>query len=473
MLLLAVSRLLQLALVVASIKIATTLMPPSEIARVYLITSLFSISALLFINPVGMFINRRLNVWNANGTVRSHFGLFWLYVVAVGLVVYLLLAAIASTQILPFPPDGLLAAVVASMLVSATFNQTVVPGLNLLGRRNWFNLLTVLTGTMGLLVSVWAILHFSRKAEFWQFGVICGNFIVAIWGCKLFYNNLSVRCEPTRLTKTHLATVAAFALPIAATVSLGWVQSQSYRFIMQSLLGLRELGLFAAGYGISVGLISAFESIFTAYLYPRFYKQISNHDHLVQSEAWNDYAQAIFPSLVLVGALILSTAPELARTMLGPEFHSAYEYVGWGVGAELARVGAAVYAMVAHARMKTRLLLVPALVGAGLSLALIAWWLPLFASNGIGAALMLSSVAVFVLTLLATRGQLTTKFPLGRLMKGVAMGLGLFGLSEFLRWMAFETGIVTTLLHLGMVGLVFGGLQFVLLKPVIKIGEKS
>jgi len=473
MLLLAVSRLLQLALVFASIKIATTLMPPAEMARVYLITSLFSITALLFINPAGMFVNRRLNVWNENGTVRGHFVLFWLYAVAVGLFVYLLLAAIASTQILPFPPDGLLAAVVAGTLASATFNQTVVPGLNLLGHRNWFNLLTVFTGAIGLLVSVWAITHFSRRAEFWQFGVICGNFVVALWGCKLFYDKLNGRREPVRLTKTQLATAAAFALPIAATVGLGWVQSQSYRFIMESSLGLHELGLFASGYGISVGLISAFESIFNAYLYPRFYKRISSHALVDQSEAWKEYAQAMFPSLMLVGALIFSTAPELARTMLGPEFHSAHEYVGWGVVAELARVGAAVYAMVAHARMNTRLLLVPALVGAALSLTLIAWWLPLFASKGVGAALMLSSVTVFVLTLLATRRQLTTRFPLDRLMMGLAMGLGLFGLSEFLRWMAFDTGLATTLLHLGMVGLAFVGLQFVLLKPVMRIGQAS
>jgi hypothetical protein len=39
--------------------------------------------------------------------------------------------------------------------------------------------------------------------------------------------------------------------------------------------------------------------------------------------------------------------------------------------------------------------------------------------------------------------------------------------------MAFDTGLATTLLHLGMVGLAFVGLQFVLLKPVMRIGQAS
>lgn len=473
MLLLALSRLLQLALVFAGIKIATTLMPPAEMARVYLITSLFSITALVFINPVGMFINRRLNTWNENGTIRGYFTLFWLYASGMGLVVYLLLAVVSSTGILPFPSAGLLAAVVAGTLMTATFNQTVIPGLNLLGHRSWFNLLTVITSLTSLLVSVWAISHLSLRAEFWQVGVICGNLIGAIWGCKLFYQKLNKLTTYVRPTRRHLKSFVAFTLPIAAVVGLSWTQNQSYRFFIESSLGLHELGLFAAGYGISVGLISAWESILTAYLYPRLYKRISNQNLTNQSDAWNEYAQVMLPSVVLVGFLVFVCAPELARAMLGPQFYSSKEYVGWGVLAELGRVGGTVYAMVAHARMNTRPLIFPALAGAALSLALIALWLPAFAAHGVGAALMVSSITLFILTFLTSNRMLVIRFPIDRLLVALIMGLGLFVLGAILRWLASDTSVASTLAYLSIVGLAFLGLQFILLKPFIKIVQAS
>lgn len=468
MLLLAISRIIQLALTFAGIKIATTLMTPSEMARVYLITSLFSIAALFFINPVGMFINRRLNTWNKNGTIRGFFALFWLYVSGVGLVVYLLLSAVYAYDVLPFPRDRLLAVVVSATLISATLNQTAVPSLNLIGHQNWFNLLTVITGVTSLMVSYWAVTFLSVRAEFWQFGVICGNLIGSLWGLALFYKKINKLNAHVHITSVQLTAFVAFTLPIAATAGLGWVQSQSYRFLMETSVGLNELGLFAAGYGISVGLISAWESILTAYLYPRFYKRISTHELAQQSEAWTEYAQAMLPSIVLVGFLVLACSPELARAMLGQQFYSAKDYAGWGAVAEVARVGAAVFAMVAHIRMATRTLLVPALASATLSLGMIFWWLPLFESDGVGAALMISSIVLFALTYLIAKPMLAIKFTSSRVLKSLVMGICLFGLSGFLRGLISDIGIVSTLYHLAVVGTAFIGFQYVLLKPFLK-----
>lgn len=473
MLLISLSRLLQLALVFAGIKIATTLMPPAEMARVYLITSLFSITALVFINPVGMFINRRLNSWNNNGTAHCYFTLFWLYALGISLIVYVIVVAVGSSDILPFPSVGLLAAVVAGTLMAATFNQTVIPGLNLLGHQGWFNLLTVITSLISLLASIWAILNLSLRAEFWQLGVICGNLIGAIWGCKLFYQKLNRQTMYVPPTRRHFKSFVAFTLPIAAVVGLGWIQNQSYRFFIESSLGLHELGLFATGYGISVGLISAWESVLTAYLYPRLYKRISNQYLTNQSDAWNEYAQVMLPSVILVGFLVFVCAPELARVMLGPQFYSSKEYVGWGVMAELGRVGGTVYAMVAHARMNTKPLIFPALTGAALSLALIALWLPEFAAHGVGAALMVSSITLFTLTFITSNNMMAINFPIDRLLVALTMGLGLFVLGAILRSLVPDTSVASALAYLSIVGLTFLGLQFILLRPFIKIVQAS
>ena len=50
-----------------------------------------------------------------------------------------------------------------------------------------------------------------------------------------------------------------FAWPVALSAGLGYVQGQGYRYILDSKIGLEELGLFSAGYGISFGIMAGIE----------------------------------------------------------------------------------------------------------------------------------------------------------------------------------------------------------------------
>ena len=88
MLLILFGRAAQILLLFATIKIATTILLPSELAKVYLMTSLFTFFALIFINPIGMFINRRIHSWNNAGIVKKYFNYFWLYLISISLVAF-------------------------------------------------------------------------------------------------------------------------------------------------------------------------------------------------------------------------------------------------------------------------------------------------------------------------------------------------------------------------------------------------
>jgi O-antigen/teichoic acid export membrane protein len=466
---LVISRLIQMGLIFAGIKIATTLMPPAEMAKVYLIASLFALAALVLINPAGVFISRRLIEWNQSGKIRGHLRRFWFYSLAAGLFVFLMVLALHAAQLLAFSSGFVLAALVAGTLVSTTLNQTVIPGLNLLGYRSWFSILGTLTTLATLLISVGMVTYFAPNAESWQIGIIGGNIIVALWGCKILYSKVSRPTAINKITPSEIKGTALFAIPVAATVSLAWIQNQSYRFIMESSIGLHELGLFATGLGISIALMGAFEATLNAYFYPSFYERISSNHIDEQANAWNDLAQAIIPSCVLVGAFILVTGPEIARTVLGPEFLYAQAYVAWGVFSELGRIGASIYALVAHARMNTRILLVPAITGAALSVALITWWMPLHGTHGAGAALMVASVIAFVVTGQICKRHLRIRFPTRTLFFALAMALCLFALSSLLRWVEKDMGSHAALIHIGLIGLVFLGFQFMLIRPQLKL----
>lgn len=469
MLLIALGRVAQFLLLFATIKVSTTLLPPAEMAKVYLVSSIVAFYAMLLLNPVGMFMNRRLHSWNADGKVQHYYNYFWIYLIVVcGFAVVSLRVFIETGWIDIHTTTGRALLLVGGSLLIATLNQVVIPGLNLLGYRGWFVALTVASVAASLIAAIIFVVEFSSSAENWIFGLLVGQLIFAAVGWKVFFAKLNVCNVLEKPTRQHIGILFEFAWPISIAVGLGWAQTQSYRFMMESKLDLQSLGLFAAGYGIAAGLISAFESIFTAYLQPIFYKRISNENLIDQAKAWSDYSEAIIPSLLLVGFYILATTTELTRVMLGPEYLSSSEFIMWGVIAELARVGVGIYGMVAHARMKTRLLLVPSFVGACLSVALIWWLMPIYGSSGVGAGLVLSSVTAFGFIYVSTAKEFAQNFPRRMVIKSMFMGGGLVLLAEVSRWVVGESGsFATSFAKLFVVGVIFLFFQYILLRPLL------
>jgi len=474
MLLIALGRIVQFLLLFVTIKVSTTLLPPAEMAKVFLVSSIVAFYALLLLNPVGMFMNRRLHVWNEAGKVQHYYNYFWIYLVVVcGIAVVSLELFVKVGWIGVHTTTGWALLLVGGSLLFATANQVVIPGLNLLGYRGWFVVLTLATAAMSLVMAIISVIEFAPKAENWICGLLVGQLVFALVGWTIFFGKLNVRDSSQKITKRHVNALIGFAWPISIAVGLGWVQTQSYRFMMESSLGLHALGLFAAGYGISAGIISAFESVFTTYLQPIFYKDISNDNVLEQSKAWREYAGAIFPSLMLVGFVILATASELTRAMLGSEYWLSSQFIVWGVIAELARVASGIYGMIAHARMKTRLLLVPSLLGASLSIALIWWLIPKYGSNGVGVALMLSSMAAFIGTYISTCNEFAVNFPRRMLIISLCMGTGLILFAEILRWAMGKNGsLVAVAAQLFVVGIIFIIFQYILLRPLLHGNRK-
>lgn len=468
MIIIAFGRIAQMILMFATIKIVTTLLPPSEMAKVYLVGAAVSFYALLLLNPVGMFMNRRLHAWNAASKVQYFYKLFWFYLVAVCLVAEISFYLFLKLEWISIHSEvGWTLVLIAGSLLFSTLNQVVIPGLNLLDHRGWFVSLTVATSVISLLLAITMVLVFGLKAEYWMIGLFLGQLIIGCVGWKIFYRSLNKFSNMKNITKEHIHVMFGFTWPISLAVGLGWLQSQGYRFLMESNLGLHELGLFAAGYGISAGLISAFESVFTTYLQPNFYKNISIENETGQAKAWGDYAGAIFPSMILIGFFIVGMAPELTRVMLGREYWSASHFIVWGVLAELARVASGVYGMIAHGRMKTKLLIIPSVVGAVLSVGLILWLMPVYKSNGVGIGLMLSSLIACALTYMFTRNEYKSVLPRVLMMRGVFMGIGVILIADFLRWILGTDGeFVSALINLLLVGIVTVGFEYFQLRPL-------
>jgi len=275
------------------------------------------------------------------------------------------------------------------------------------------------------------------------------------------------------LSQSALQGLMNFAWPISVAVSLGWVQSQSYRFIVEHSLGLHELGLFAAGYGISVGLTAGFESMITTYFQSIFYKQVNAEAEGSADAAWHAYARSVLPSITLTAFFIIGVAPQLTSLLLSAEYGSSYQYVMWGAGAELCRITIAVFALFAHAKMMTRILIYPNLLGAVLAVALVWLLVPSYGIAGVGPALALSLLCSLLLAMYITAKFTVLNFSLKIVWLPVFMGSALILIARmpfsYLNAESTPATMIFTLLGTASVFCIF---QIYLLSDALGLKEK-
>lgn len=474
MLVVAIGRVVQFALLLLTLRLATTFLSPAEMGKVSILTATVAFFALLFLNPVGMFMNRRLHAWNEKGLVKNYLRHFWLYLLLVNLTSALTLVILRQLNIFNSNMGiGWLLFLVCGNLAFGTLNQVAIPGLNLLGNRVLFTILTVATAFSSLIIALILVYAKLPSAEYWSLGILSGQIVIGLLGLYFLNDRLkqiNVGSVTTiKLSISHLKRLLHFCWPIAIAVGLGWIQNQGYRYQMEEHLGLAELGLFVAGYGISAGLISGFDSIFGTYFQPKFYKQISLDNIQQQTDAWVEYAQAILPALLLTSLFIMATAPELTQLLLGSAYKPSSNFVAWGAVAEWARVSTGVFGLVAHARMNTKLLLGPNLIGAVLSITLIYFLAPSYGSNGVGFGLMFAAMMTFMLSIYVTKKNLEITLPLKYFLKSSLMGVGLLLAAESLRWgYGSNYSHISSFVRLCIIGLCFLIFQYMMVIPALQ-----
>lgn len=357
----------------------TTLLDPAQMGQVSLVATITALFALLLVNPVGMFVNRRLHKWAETGALRPRLHAFFVYLIFVAVLSGSIVGLAAwGGRMEVGMTFGALAALVGGSLLFNTIIQTFVPSLNMLGRIRLFVVLTISGLVLNLALSVAFVRIFGPSAFLWLGGAVVGQALLSALAYRLFFQDISTGPLWAAINRDQLKRLVAFSWPVAIAVGLAWAQMQGYRFLIAKQEGLTALGLFTAGYGLAAAMISAIEQILTSWFQPAFYRAANSDDPPTHDGAWRQYAGAMLP-LSIVGLLALvSSARDLVALMLGPAFQSVTTYVELGAVAECTRVWVGVFTLAAHLKLKTRLLLMPGAVGTLLTLSLMHFLLPLY-----------------------------------------------------------------------------------------------
>ena len=423
-------RTLQVTSTLISVRVVTTLLGPAEIGRMNLVVSLVSLFSLLLISPVANYVARQSIEWNLDNQLLGallRFGLFLVVSVLVSATVVLVIESSVGigTQI---NRGWLIGFVVANLFFSGLVS-TVTTIINTIGHRVWFVLLVNLAAWSGLGVAYILVMKWGVAAEHWLEGLLLGQIVVAVIATVVVYK-LSRRPKPKQSNPAiHsspgfvLHAAMEFSWPLVFATGFYWMQTSGYLFVLARVADVKTIGLVTIGLSLGLAPMAMFDTLFTEYYRPLFYKDIARGDNTIKAQAWNKYASAYFPCVVLVGAMIGVSGPFLARILVSAQFQPIGWLAFWGALIKATFMVYATFVSLSFALLNTRLLILPNLLGAAVALAaiyILAQKQPLL---GTGLALFLGMLVTMLAVGVRLRRKVAIQFPWQRL--GVACLLAL------------------------------------------------
>jgi len=148
-----ISRVLQVIIAFLSIKIATRYLESSEIGNYYLIISIVLLYILFLINPIGWYIVRYTHKWYKEKRILNIYFIYNFYIILMSFI------SLELTYILyQFGIGNNIDIFYFVMFISLyiffnTWNQTIIPSINLLGNTISFAIFTIFTQILALLLS--------------------------------------------------------------------------------------------------------------------------------------------------------------------------------------------------------------------------------------------------------------------------------------------------------------------------------
>lgn len=468
----AAGRVLQILLGLVSVRIMTTLLPAAEVGNYYLIFTIMSFFALALLNPVGVYQNRKTHRWVDEQVIYNRLFIFAMYLTAVCMItvptVYCLHrfaglgASIPLWQLLPFVMIG---------LFCTTFNQVIVPLLNLLQRRTSFVVFSVLTLLLGLCLSVLLVCRVALPTAIaWLSGQAIAQALVALAAysyCRNVIPGSFCAAEIKGVIEGDgFRTVLSFALPLAVTTMLMWMQSQSYRIIVEQRAGIEFLGMVGLGMGIASNIAAAAESLVQQIYLPVFYREINSADAEARTMAWNRMAQLTLPVFISLALFVSCLSPFLVDLLVHNKFSGTWLFVSFGAWIELCRMTTGVLASVAHAEMQTRHLIKSYLVGGIMALAGV--WMASGLPQArllVPLALLLSGIAATLVMYAEMKQLIKTKIGIRVILRSALLSIPfLIAIPLSL----YPHGMVMSCAVLAVAGSYFAAIQYYIAGPCLR-----
>jgi O-antigen/teichoic acid export membrane protein len=441
---LTIGRACQLLAGFLSIKIATTLLSPDQLGSMNQTMSLAILGTSALFVPIAGYIGRGCLEWRDAGVLRPHLFTYLRSVLTVGLLLGIAAWALQSGTLLV---SGMAPLWVGGLVTLYTIGYSLhimgSTGLNLIGHRSLYVLFGNVAAWGGLLLA----LYFSQirmAPETWLLGIFLGFLLSSCSYILLMrYGDERSLAQPGKghaLLPFDRHIMLMFVWPQAVVFGLSWVQSQSYRFILTSVADIGNVGLFAAGYMVCSVPMQTFESLFNEFYSPRWFRALKGQDAGGLAQAWNAYAGAYVPAVILFGAFLVGNAGFLVKVLLGEQFQSIAAILVLPALTEMLRALSSSLHHLGLAKVDMTVNILPGVVGALVAPTFVYALAPYDPLVGTAVALFAAGIAVFAIIIPMSYRALPIVWPIRRIVLAAAFGIPLALMG---RLMALGFGEVT------------------------------
>lgn len=355
----------QILIMLFAIKLSTALLNPSEMGNLYLIFTICSFFGLFFMNPIGQYVNRKTHEWHRSGVLLNKLFNYNYYILSASILSFFIVFTLYSFGIANSINYTLLIIFIPLYVFFNTWNQTIIPMLNMLEYRTSFTILTIFTLLLALFTSYFMVDKFEKNGLFWFSGQIVGLGMMAIIALVFFMkkvdNTLSISVAHSYINKINIKHIVSFALPLSIAVLFLWMQNQSYRLIIEKFIGAEFLGYFGVGMAIAIAIASSFETIVMQFLYPKMYKQMN--DEVQFKIIFSNIINMILPIYFFLAIFVSFTAIYLTTILVDIKYTSSFIFVIFGIWVEFFRMSSSLISTIAHSKMQTQSLIFPYAVG--------------------------------------------------------------------------------------------------------------
>ncbi len=367
LMILGVGKLLQMILLFFAVRLFTTYLSDQEIGNLILMVSVASFFGMAVINPVGSFINRKLNSWKETGQIFSNFISFNYYVVLISLLT-LIVPYLLSFAGIGDSLDTLYFSLALFLFVFFnTWNQTIIPSLNLLFYRKQFVIFTLLSTSLYLMLSTLLVQFFEPTAISWifgqSFGLALGFFMALVFFLKVVVINESKSLPD--VDWAGIRRVSRFSLPLSLATLLFWVLGNSYKLIIEGALSAEELAYIGLGLSLATSLAGAIETLLMQVFQAPFYKGISECDSIDErARLFQSFINNTIPVMGAALFMLIAISPFVLAILADSRFISAYIFLMCGLLIEFLRVSVNIISHAAHSELQTHKNIIPYLWGA-------------------------------------------------------------------------------------------------------------
>ena len=360
------SKIVNILVLVISLRVMTTLLPPSEYSKLVLLTSIQNLAGLVLISPLGQYYNRHIHEWSEQGTlsIRSdEYSIYWFFSSLIaGTTAFIWFGGVVSFAM----ADILIFLIISLSVFASTEIGMLANKLNMLNHRRESCFIQIKFLLIGLVFST-CICMVSNTSIAWLAGQAFAALIIILTNNSNYNRDLATKFF-VNLKKGNLINMNAdmrkFCLPLFATSLLFWIEGNSYKFLIEPLWDAQIFASFIISLSIPAQISGLSESFINQLVCPPFYKSIERTSSKSERNLLiTDYLNFMMPLYLNIAGLVLALSPTVIAVVVSSKYHLSTSWVWIGVVLELTRLTGNSWQIISQVEKNFVSLLLPFCVG--------------------------------------------------------------------------------------------------------------